>query len=419
MSEDNRPSLKVEIENIVRDAGGWLNVIERVAPIFKPAIANLGRGVDCPFPERHGKSGGIDDFRFSSKAEYADRGRSICSCNQDGWEPIDLLIQARVGSDYTSVCLEIKRAFKGSRKYEAKTAPVVRTQQRVKPTYAENARKVAELNAIVKDCIRIGSPEARIGRLYFKRRGIPLNAAIGDVMFHPALPYFHTYVEAGVKKKELIGCFPAIVSLFRNPLGKVMNLHRIYLTEDGRKLDHPKVKKPKKVCSGLDGWSKASISVAEVQGCRTLHICEGVEKGWGIHLATGETVRAANSCTSLPGQVVSRADFDDVVLWSDHDAYNEKRDRAGDGQTYMWKLFIELIRQGFRVCLMLPDTNPTLEAKGPDWEDLIVADGVLELPLTQRFDRLRTRAQEGGVFTPMGHAKKRSQEQIEANSLAA
>lgn len=414
--ENERPSLKEVIDGIVVKAG-WLEIIGRVAPQFRNAISHLGSNVDCPFSTRHGKGGGVDSFRFSTHEKY--EGRSICSCKQDGWQPVDLLIEAGVGSNCTEVWLEIKRAFQGGNEYHAKPTEVVAPRKRARPTYEENASISKGLNAVVKDCIHLGHPDARIGRVYFRRRGIPLNAAIGDVMFHPALAYYHTYVEGRERKKELIGHFPAIVSLFRNQAGKLMNLHRIYLDENGRKLEHPKVKKPKKVCQGLDGWSKTSIAVARVEGCRTLHICEGVEKAWGIHLATGETVRAANSCTSLPGQVVSRAEFDDVVLWSDLDPYNEARGQDGDGQRYMWKLFIELIRQGFRVCLMLPDTNPTKEAKGPDWEDLIVENGVLEVPLADRFDRLCDFAQEGGVFTPMGHVKKRSKELLDATSVAA
>lgn len=412
-----RPPLKDEVSAIVKHAGGWLNVIERVAPIFAPAISRLGHGVDCPFPERHRKGGGRDSFRFSEKSDH--EGRAICSCNQDGWSPFDLLEQAGVGRSFTDVCHEIKRAYGGGADaYKAKEAPAPK-RQRPRSTVEENKRKAAAMKQIVKDLLPLGHPDASIGRLYFRRRGIPLNKAIGDVKFHPALPYFRTYTEMGKKVKELVGMFPAIVSAFRNGQGRVMNLHRIFLTQDGRKLDHLHVTMPKKVCSGLDNWSKTPVSVATVSECRTLHICEGVEKGWALHLATGESVRAANSCTSLPGLYVNREEWDDVVLWADHDPYNEARQKPGDGQTYMYKLFVELMRAGFRVCLMIPDTNPTMEAKGPDWEDIVVASKVLEMPLAERFDYLRTQALEGGVFTPTGHAKKLSSDSFVAVAKVA
>lgn len=407
---NNGPSLKEEGDQLVTAAGGWFNVIARLAPIFSQAISNIGHLVDCPFPERHRNGGGRDDFRFSSKAGY--EGRSICSCKQDGWMPVDLLIEAGVGSSFTAVYREIKKAYKGNNGYEAKAAPVIQ-RRRARPTAEENRYRSNQLKEIVKDLMPLSAPGAKIGRLYFRNRGIPLDAAIGNVKFHPALPYFHRYRKNGVVKKEVVGCFPAIVTAFTNQAGKVMNLHRIYLTEDGRKLDHPKVSKPKKICSGLDGWNKTKMDVATIPGCRTLHICEGVEKAWAIHLATRETVRAAYSCTSLPGQYVDRSEFDDIVLWSDHDPYNDVRKAYGDGQTYMWKLYLELMRQGFNVCFMLPDTNPTKDAKGPDWEDIIVSEDVRALPVADRFQHLRSRACEGGIFTPTGHSKKRSDERFE------
>lgn len=418
MSDSNkRPPLKDEVIDIVEHAGGWLNVIERISPILVPAIRKLGYGVDCPFPERHREGGGRDSFRFSEKSDH--EGRAICSCNQDGWSPFNLLIQAGVGRSFVEVCHEIKRAFGGSSAaYKAKAAPAPQ-RQRPRSTADQVKWKTAALKEIVKDLLHLGHPDARIGRMYFRRRGIPLNKAIGDVWFHPALPYNVTRVVDGKRVKEVIGTFPAIVSAFKNGQGRLMNLHRIYLTEDGRKLDHPQVQKPKKVCSGLDNWSKTPIAVATIPECRTLHICEGVEKGWALHLVTGESVRAANSCTSLPGLYVNREEFDDIVLWADHDPYNEKRERHGDGQTYMFKLFVELMRAGFRVCLMLPDTFPTKEAKGPDWEDIVVNSKVLEMPLAERFNYLRTHAQEGGVFTPTGHVKKLSNERFSAQAMVA
>lgn len=402
--KDERPSLKEEVDPMI-EQHGWLNVIERLAPVFGPAIANLGHAVDCPFPSRHRNGGGQDDFRFSAKAGY--EGRSICSCNQDGWTPINLLIEAGVGSDFTAVYREIKKAFKGNSNYVSKVAPVVnRARPRMSLDDAKFARK--GLMEIVKGLLPLDHPDALPARLYFKNRGIPLNSRIGDVKFHPCLPYNIVKTVDGKRVRVLVGTFYAVVTAFRNAVGKLVNLHRVYITADGQKLTT--VSKPKKICAPMPGWRGSSMHVATVNECRTLHICEGVEKGWAIHLLTEESVQAGYSCTTLPGLFVDPAKYDDIVLWSDHDPYNEKREKAGDGQTYMYQLFIELMRLGKRVCFMVPDTNPTTEVKGQDWEDIIVADGVLAMPIADRFDYLRTRAQEGGVFTPTGHVKKRSNE---------
>lgn len=411
--KDERPSLKEEVDPLI-EQHGWLNVIERLAPMFGPAIANLGHAVDCPFPSRHRNGGGQDDFRFSAKAGY--EGRSICSCNQDGWTPVNLLIEAGVGSNFTAVYREIKKAFKGNSEYVSNVAPEVkRARPRMTLEDAKFAKK--QLMEIVKDLLPLDHPRAHAARLYFEKRGIPLDGQIVDVKFHPRLAYNKVRKVDGKTVRELVGYFPAIVTAFRSAAGKLVNLHRIYITEDGRKLDV--VSKPKKICAPMPGWRGSSMHIAKVEGCRTLHICEGVEKGWGIHLAMEESVQAGNSCTTLPGLHVDLNAYDDFVLWSDHDPYNEEREKHGDGQTYMYKLFLELMRMGKNVCFMVPDTNPTKEAKGPDWEDIIVAEGVLNMPVAERFNFLRTRAQSGGVFTPMGHAKKRSNESLFAGAAVA
>jgi hypothetical protein len=58
---------------------------------------------------------------------------------------------------------------------------------------------------------------------------------------------------------------------------------------------------------------------------------------------------------------------------------------------------MELLSKGFEVTFMLPIVDHSEAAKGPDWEDLIVSHGVLEMPTEQRVPFLRTLAEEGGI----------------------
>ena len=169
-----RPPLKDEVADIVERAGGWLNVIERVAPILAPAVRHHGHGVDCPFPERHREGGGRDSFRFSEKSDH--EGRAICSCNQDGWSQFDLLIQAGVGSNFVDVCQEIKRAFGGGiEAYKAKEAPAPQ-RQRPRSTAEENAIKAASMRQIVKDLNRPGFPRHSPGSLRNAFQTLPVTA---------------------------------------------------------------------------------------------------------------------------------------------------------------------------------------------------------------------------------------------------
>lgn len=392
--DNNRPKLSEEVLELVKSNGGWLNVIPRLTSSFDAALKNHGRLVDCPFPNRHRNGGGQNDFRFSDKEGYEDR--AICSCLQDGGRnPVELLILDGVGRNFTDVMFKVREALTAGKNYTRKIAPVVVNTRTSLSPEVEQERKAKHIRT-VRGLIGLDHPDARPGRLYFRRRGISLNSNIGDVKFHPALEYYETRKKDGQSVKELIGRFPAIVSAFRSKTGRVVNLHKIYLTPDGRKLEG--VSKVKKIDSPLSGFRGASIRVANVEGCRTLHVTEGVEKGWAIHLATGESVRVAHACTTLATMSVDRAEFDRVMIWSDNDPFNEARGKHGDGQTFAWKLFIELMRKGFEVGFMLPDITHTPGAKGQDWEDLIVAEKVLDQPLSVRFDTLRAKACEGGLF---------------------
>ena len=389
----SRKPLKEEVEDLVQSNGGWLSVIPRFTTAFDHGIRNLGKPVDCPFPSRHKRSGGIGDFRFSEKLEH--EGRAICTCLPDGAGPVDLLIEdGAIGTDFVTVMRNIRDSLTGVKTLAKREAPVVSRAPEV-PDEDKVRWATEKLKRIAKHLLPLNHPDAKVGRWYFKRRGIPLNAMIGDVKFHPGLEYFNTVNEKGEKRKVLVGRFPAIVSAFRGKDGRLVNLHKIYLTDDGKKLDS--VSKPKKIDTPLPGFKGSSMRVASVPGCRTLHLTEGVEKAWAIHLATGETSRAANSCSTLASVDVNPSEFDRVVIWSDNDPRNEKTGKDGVGQTYAYRLFMELLSKGFEVTFMLPIVDHSEAAKGPDWEDLIVSHGVLEMPTEQRVPFLRTLAEEGGI----------------------
>ena len=129
-----------------------------------------------------------------------------------------------------------------------------------------------------------------------------------------------------------------------------------------------------------------------------MNVTEGVEKGWAVHLATGESVKAAYSCSSLPKLYVDKAEYDHVVIWSDCDPANPNRNRqSGDGQYFAWELARRLFTEGFDVTFMMPAGNP-IDVKGRDWEDVIVQEGVLDLEgFYYRFQTLKQYAVKGGV----------------------
>lgn len=406
MNRNSKPSkfsepLSKTVDSLVDQNGGWLNVIGLMTSSFDQALGKVGKLVDCPFPQRHSANGGKLDFRFSDNAKH--EGRAICTCMQDrGMSAVELLIEDGIGSDYTSCMLAIFNALNPASSNEHKrkeTAPVVRPASK-QMDVKQVARRKEKLDLIARDLVPLSHPSAAPGREYFKKRGISTNANIQDVRFHPGLAYWVDGA-AGQEKKVLVGVYPAIVSAFRNRQGVVVCLHRIFITESG---DKAPVSKVKKICSPMPGFKGSSITVAKTKG-RTLHVTEGVEKGWSIHLATGESVKVAYSCNSLPDLHVDRAEYDSVVIWSDNDPVNPKRERkSGDGQYFAWKLAKNLYLQGFKVTFMMPNGNPE-NVKGRDWEDVIVQEGILDLKGSYyRFQTLRSFAVNGGVIKQQSNA---------------
>lgn len=389
--------LSVSVEKLVDSNGGWLNVIGRMTSTFDAGLLKVGRSVDCPFPGRHSKGGGKGDFRFSGSLEEKSHvGRAICTCMQrGGMSAVELLVEDGVGHSKGDVLLKVFNALNPATSNEhsrKETAPVAVRPQSSELTEKLVAKRKRALDLIARDLVPLDHPSAAPGRAYFKNRGIALNSNIQDVHFHPGLEFWED-VE-GQEQKSLAGVFPAIVSTFRSADGCMVNFHRIFITENGKKAP---VSKVKKICSPLPNFTGSSITVATTES-RVLHVTEGVEKGWAIHLATGESVKVAYSCSTLPKLYVDRAKYDKVVIWSDCDPVNPKRtQQVGDGQYFAWELARRLYMEGFDVTFMMVDGNP-VDVKGRDWEDVIVEEGVLDLTGSYyRLQTLKTFAAKGGV----------------------
>lgn len=402
MSRGNnrKERLSESVANLVQDNGGWLDVLALMTNTYDAALNNVGKAVDCPFPNRHGRGMGKGDFRFSDDPLYA--GRAICSCMQhSGMSAVELLMEDGFGrGDWTKTMLEIFKALspETSGNFVRKDKAPIKKRSTPAITQESRDKRKKQLTLIARDLVSLSHPSALPARRYFARRGIAINSKMLDVRFHPSLAYWEDGAE---DKKVLVGNFPAIVSAFRSPDGRVVNFHRIFINEDGTKADVAKVKK---ICAPLPGFKGSSINVAKTES-RILHVTEGVEKAWAVHLVTGESVKAAYSCGSLPSLHVDKSEYDRVVIWSDNDPVipDRKRD-VGDGQYFAWKLACRLSDEGFDVTFMMVN-NDTDRGKGPDWEDVIVKEGVLNLEGSgNRVNALRGFAAKGGVSRSHTHA---------------
>jgi phage/plasmid primase-like uncharacterized protein len=186
--------------------------------------------------------------------------------------------------------------------------------------------------------------------LYLKSRGFagvwPLPRAL---RLHPALPYRHD--------GEKLGAYPAMVApLVLN--GRMVALHRTFLTDDGRKADVPTVKKLTGTAGPMAGACIPLCTPA--LGC--IAIAEGIETALASWCASKLPTVAAYSAGMLatyrwPSGVQR------IVIFADHDkagreAANTLRARA---------LAAHLC------CQVFTPTDP-----GADWCDVWAARGALE-----------------------------------------
>lgn len=156
-------------------------------------------------------------------------------------------------------------------------------QQAQRQQWADNAQRIAQTWA---QCVPLvpGDPVT----LYLKRRGFagvwPLPACL---RLHRGLAYWD-----GDKK---IGVFPAMVAPLTSPDGRIVALHRTYLTADGRKADVPSAKKLTATAGPLAGACIALHRPAHA----CIGIAEGIETALAAWLASGVPTVAAYCADNL------------------------------------------------------------------------------------------------------------------------
>ena len=149
--------------------------------------------------------------------------------------------------------------------------------------WADNAQRIARMWS---QCVPVlaGDPCS----LYLARRGFRDVWPLPDVLrLHPALPYWH-----GTEK---LGTFPAMVAPIVAPDGRIVALHRTYLTTDGRKADVPN---PKKLTSAAGSMAGACIPLHRpARAC--IGIAEGIETALAAWCASGVPTVAAYCAGNL------------------------------------------------------------------------------------------------------------------------
>lgn len=277
---------------------------------------------------------GVDRFQYTDKF-----GQGNYYCRKCGPGGGFKLLQAVRGIDFNTALGEVERTL-GLLPAVGQAAGTTTGPERMKKLVLriwEEARPVA-----------VGDEVDR----YLRGRGLHLGAYPPSLRCHPALGYFR---KEGAAKARKTAEYPAMLACVRSATGEAVTLHRTYL-DGGRKLDAPDAKKV--LCAGFSG---GAVRLGEPGD--ELALCEGIETGLAVMLATGKPVWSALSAGNLE-KVAVPATVRQVCIYGDNDT-----DGDYTGQASAFALARRLKREAtpadLRFVRVFLPKNP-----GSDWADV-------------------------------------------------
>lgn len=345
--------------------GKWHYILKELAPAMTNAIEYAPEHVSCPV------HGGADGFRMFS--DYNDTGGGICNtCNKGKGFSNGFSMLAWV-KDYSRLdaIREVNAWLKDEKIDPVKSnRPIPVMKPRIDPIAA--GKKLSE---VMDGTVPL---KGSIGELYLQGRGIWLPNQSPVLRFHPSLPYYHK-VEKGDKFAKFFGNFPAIITPIRNKHGKLVSIHRTFLSLDGK--TKAPVPDAKKLMSGIEELGGASARLfhpeddnPDLKG--VLGVSEGLETGLAARAVSTMPVWMGVSATLL--QQMHIPDWVELlVIWADLDA-----SRRGEEAANMLADSAE--KQGKKVELYIPNYKLTEEVSTFDWLNVLTEQGMSGFPAKWR-----------------------------------
>lgn len=253
---------RIDVEQLKRLADGrWDQILESLAPPLSVALERPGRHVACPVHR------GSDGFRVFK--DVAHSGGGICNTCGPFADGFALLGWVN-GWDFPTALREVSAWLMGA----PQEAPVV-THRSVSSAKREDAALVGRLMAVWRGTLPLEHAAAEPLRRYLANRGLR-SLPRAAVRFHPSLRYYD-------EDRVLQGTFPGMVARVYDPGGKLVTLHRTYLTPDGRKAD---VVSPKKLMTHPGPFTPGAAIQLGTAG-PLLGVAEGIETALAVTELTG------------------------------------------------------------------------------------------------------------------------------------
>lgn len=164
--------------------------------------------------------------------------------------------------------------------------------------------------------------------------------------------------------------YPAMLAAIRDLEGKLITVHRTFLTNDGFKAP---VKTPKKLMALPEGVTMTGSAIHLGRPHDVLCVAEGIETALSVQVATGYPCWAAVSAQGLQDVLIPKG-VRTVLIFAD-------KDRTGTGQHAAEVLRARLAKDGLLAVILKPENEIPTDAKGVDWNDVIQANGVEGFPI--------------------------------------
>lgn len=154
---------------------------------------------------------------------------------------------------------------------------------------------------------------------------------------------------------------PAMLAAVRDVRGKLIALHSTLLTEDGWKAN---TAAPKRLSKLPSDRTIAGSAIHFGEPTQVLAVAEGIETALSVAKATKMPCWACISANGLASLEVPQG-VNRVLIFAD-------RDKSGTGQKAAQNLQERLLREGIECVVLLPEGNIPQDAKGIDWNDVLM-----------------------------------------------
>lgn len=334
---------RLAVDELRRAANGrWFDVLTALG---MPADSLTRANKPCP------ACGGADRFSFTDKNGS---GSFVCrALDRQGGDGFELAMHW-LGRDFRATLEAVAGALGGGAAGQTcRTAAPAAPRPSVPPRRKDAGEALRRVWRAARD-VAGGDPVAR----YLAGRGLSLADFPAVIRHHPGLMYWHPVNGKPVR----LGTFPAMLAAVQGADGRVVALHRTYLTPAGGKavVADPATGKAlavkKLMTRDEQVMPGAAVRLYPPTGGR-IALAEGIETALAVFLASGLPVWA---CVNAHGLATVRLppDVAEVFIAADNDP-------GGTGQRAAQALADRMRQEGRQVEILTPSTP------GADWLDVL------------------------------------------------